>query len=87
VAAAMDAVKGCDPMLHAYAMGLASIGCRRAELLAIRVADVHLRTRFVTIRGAIADGGPGIGIYYKPTKKRDGVTCQFSTRWPRSSTT
>jgi integrase len=71
VKTALESIKKSDPALHAYAMGLASIGCRRGELLALRVMDVHLRGRFVTIRGAVADGGPGAGIYYKPTKKSD----------------
>jgi integrase len=68
---ALEAAKKSDPMLHAYVLGLASIGCRRGELLALQVQDLDLEDRVVTIRAAISDGGPGFGIYYKPTKRAD----------------
>lgn len=71
VKATLETVKAFDPELHAYGMALASMGCRRGELLGMRVEDVNTRDRYVTIRGAIADGGPGVGIYYKPTKTSD----------------
>lgn len=58
-------------MMHAYVLGLAAIGCRRSELLALRPEDVDFDVPMVTIRGAIGDGGPGVGIYYKNTKRSD----------------
>src|SRR5205085_9756043 len=48
-----------------------TIGCRRGELLALRWRDVDLSRGVVTIRAALADGGPGTGIYYKSTKRND----------------
>jgi integrase len=64
-------VKEQDFMLYAYALGLASIGCRRGELLAAQLQDLDLGRRVLTIRAALADGGPGTGVYYKSTKRSD----------------
>jgi integrase len=50
---------------------MATIGCRRSELLAITVGDLDLDNGFVTIRASIADGGPGRGTYRKTTKRDD----------------
>jgi integrase len=71
VQAALQAAKANDFMLYAYVMGLATIGCRRSELLALRVTDIDLDGKVVVIRAALADGGPGTGIYYKTTKRND----------------
>jgi integrase len=68
---ALNAAKTNDFMLYAYVMGLATIGCRRSELLALRVADIDLHAKVVVIRAALADGGPGTGVYYKTTKRND----------------
>jgi integrase len=57
--------------MYAYVMGLATLGCRRGELLAICVEDVDLGEGVVTIRASLADGGPGVGIYRKATKRDD----------------
>jgi integrase len=71
VRAALAAVRERDFLLYAYVLGLATIGCRRGELLAIKVEDLDLRRGVVSIRAALADGGPGTGIYYKATKRND----------------
>lgn len=68
---ALDFAQEHDFAMYAYVMGLATLGCRRAELLAIYVEDVNLEERFVTIRASLADGGPGVGIYRKATKRDD----------------
>ncbi len=71
VRVALESVRERDFQLYAYVLGLATIGCRRSELLAIKHEDLDLRRRVLTIRAALADGGPGVGIYYKPTKRND----------------
>ncbi len=71
VAAVLATARAADLATYAFVLGAASIGCRRSELLALRVRDVDLDRRVVSIRGAIADGGPGTGVYYKATKRDD----------------
>ena len=41
--------------MYAYVMGLATIGCRRSELLAITMEDVDLEKGLVTIRASLAE--------------------------------
>ena len=71
VRAALATVTERDFAMYAFVLGLATIGCRRSELLAIKVEDVDLNRRVLTIRAALADGGPGTGVYYKSTKRND----------------
>jgi integrase len=68
---ALRIAKSEDFVLYAYVIGMATIGCRRSELLAITVADLDLDQGVVTIRASIADGGPGRGTYRKTTKRDD----------------
>jgi integrase len=68
---ALDTAQRADPTLYAYVLGLATIGCRRSELLALRLTDIDLTDRVIAIRSALADGGPGVGVYVKPTKRSD----------------
>jgi integrase len=68
---ALRLAKSQDFVLYAYVIGMATIGCRRSELLAITVADLDLDQGVVTIRASIADGGPGRGTYRKTTKRDD----------------
>ena len=68
---ALDFAQQHDFDMYAYVMGLATLGCRRSELLALKIEDVNLEQRFVTIRASLADGGPGMGIYRKATKRDD----------------
>ena len=53
------------------AVVLASTGARKGELLAIRWADVDLDRAEVHISAAISDGGRGVGVVRKPTKRSD----------------
>ena len=69
---ALRAAEAKDYTLYAYVLGMATIGCRRSELLAVRVADVDVAKGVLIIRSSLADGGPGVGIYRKATKRDDG---------------
>jgi integrase len=68
---ALATARDTDPLMYAFVLGAASMGCRRSELLALRLNDLDIDRRIVTIRGSIADGGPGVGFYYKATKRDD----------------
>jgi integrase len=68
---ALQAAESRDFSMYAYVLGMATIGGRRSELLAVRVADVDLANEVLTIRSSLADGGPGVGIYRKTTKRDD----------------
>ena len=68
---ALDVARNHDFATYEYVMGLATLGCRRSEMLAITVEDVDLGEGVVTIRASLADGGPGVGIYRKSTKRDD----------------
>lgn len=68
---ALRLARESDFTLYAYVVGMATIGCRRSELLAITVADVDLERAVLTIRASIADGGPGTKTYRKGTKRDD----------------
>jgi integrase len=50
---------------------LASTGVRKGELLAIRWRDVDFGAGEVHVAASISDGGPGVGIVHKPTKRSD----------------
>ncbi len=71
VSDALERARANDYQLFAMLIGLASIGCRRSELLAVRLQHLDLDAGVLTICAALADGGPGVGIYYKTTKRND----------------
>jgi integrase len=50
---------------------LAGTGMRKAELLALRWADVDFKLDEIHVASAITDAGPGRGVVRKPTKKSD----------------
>lgn len=50
---------------------LALTGVRRGELLALRWRDVDERLGQITVAFALCDGGPGVGIICKETKRAD----------------
>jgi integrase len=60
-----------DPELGDAAVVLASTGMRKGELLALCWADVNLAKAEVYVAAAISDGGPGVGVVRKPTKRSD----------------
>lgn len=50
---------------------LASTGMRVGELLALRWNEVDLERGEIHVAFSVTDGGPGIGILCKPTKRSD----------------
>jgi integrase len=57
-----------DGDLVAFLVLSATLGARRGEIVALRWSDVDLDGGSISIRRALTDGGPGIGIVTKPTK-------------------
>jgi integrase len=60
-----------DPSMADFAVVLASTGMRTGELLGLQWADVDLGVGEVHIAAAITDGGPGVGVVRKATKRSD----------------
>jgi integrase len=60
-----------DPEMGDAATVLASTGMRKGELLALRWSDVFLDAHEINVSAAITDGGKGVGIMRKPTKRSD----------------
>lgn len=60
-----------DPEIKDAATILASTGMRRGEFIALRWSDLDLDEAEVHVAAAISDGGPGIGLVYKTTKRSD----------------
>ncbi len=61
-------VDACDGPMRVYAVLAAHLGARRGELCALQWADIDLDAGEITIRRALTEGGPGVGIVAKPTK-------------------
>jgi integrase len=68
---ALRVAKERDFTTYACVIGIATMGCRRSELLALTVGDLDLKNGVVTIRSSLADGGAGVGVYVKATKRDD----------------
>ncbi len=68
---ALRVAKERDFTTYACVIGIATMGCRRSELLALTVRDLDLNNGVATIRSSLADGGAGVGIYVKATKRDD----------------
>jgi len=71
VRAVLDEVRRRDPEIGDAGTILASTGMRRGEFLALRWSDVDLEGSELHVGAAISDGGPGIGLVYKATKRSD----------------
>lgn len=67
----LGASAGRDAEVTDAAIVLASSGVRKGELLAIRWEDIDLDAREVHIGAAISDGGPGVGVVCRATKRSD----------------
>ena len=71
VRALIDTARARDPEMADLAIVLASTGMRTGELLGLQWRDVDLSAAEVHIAAAITDGGPGVGIVRKATKRSD----------------
>jgi integrase len=60
-----------DPQMADLATVLASTGMRTGEVLGLQWGDVSIRDGELHVAAAISDGGPGVGIVRKPTKRSD----------------
>ena len=71
VRSALDVAGERDPEMADMAILLASTGMRKGELLGLQWADIDLETQEIHVAAAITDGGPGVGVVRKPTKRSD----------------
>ena len=71
VRAVLKAVAATDPEVGAAALVLASTGMRRGEVMALRWCDLDEKAHEVHVAAAVSDGGPGIGLVRKATKRSD----------------
>ena len=67
----LAAVAVADPELGDAATILASTGMRRGELLGLQWNEIDLRADEIHVGFAITDGGPGVGLIRKATKRSD----------------
>ncbi|MDQ3641807.1 MAG: tyrosine-type recombinase/integrase [Actinomycetota bacterium] len=71
VRALVAVVQRRDPEIGDAGLVLASTGMRRGEFLAIRWCDLKLDQAELHVAAAITDGGPGVGVVRKSTKRSD----------------
>jgi integrase len=71
VRALLDRARAADPELADAVTVLASTGMRKAELLGLQWWAVDLERREVHLAFAISDGGPGVKVVRKETKRSD----------------
>ena len=71
VRAVLADVQRRDPEIGDAGTILASTGMRRGEFLALRWSDVNLDQSELHVAAAISDGGPGLGLVHKATKRSD----------------
>jgi len=71
VRALLQSVAVRDRQMADLATVLASTGMRTGEVLGLQWGDVELTAREVHVAAAITDGGPGVGVVRKPTKRSD----------------
>lgn len=64
-------VKKADPEIGLAGVVFASTGMRRGELLGLQWSDVDLEAQEIHVAHAVSDGGPGVGIVRKTTKRSD----------------
>jgi integrase len=69
--AAIAGARGRDEEIAEAVALLASTGMRKGELLALRWSDVDLVRRELHVAASVVDGGPGVGLVRKTTKRAD----------------
>lgn len=67
----LQAVAKGDAEMGDIATLLASTGMRVGEVLALQWADVDLSAGEIHVAASVTDGGPGVGVRRKPTKRSD----------------
>ena len=72
-------VAACDDQMRVYAVLPANLGARRGELCALQWDDIDLEHGEITIRRALTEGGPGVGIVAKATKTNRDRTVALDT--------
>jgi integrase len=71
VRAVLETARDRDPEIADFAVVLASTGMRTGELLGLQWTDVDLGAAELHVAAAVTDGGPGVGLVRKPTKRSD----------------
>jgi integrase len=69
--ALIDVVRARDEEIADAVVVLAATGMRKGELLALRWTDVDLGSEEVHVAASVSDGGRGVGIIRKETKRSD----------------
>ncbi len=71
VASLIEAAREADAEMADAVVVVAATGMRMGELLGLQWSDVDLDEGVVHIAWAATDGGPGVGVLRKPTKRSD----------------
>jgi integrase len=71
VRAVLETAQARDPEVADFVVLLASTGMRTGELLGLQWEDVDFEAAEIHVAAAVTDGGPGVGIVRKPTKRSD----------------
>ena len=71
VAALIRQLDSADAELADAARIAAATGMRMGELLGLQWSDVDLDRGVIHVAWAVTDGGPGVGVLRKPTKRSD----------------
>jgi integrase len=71
VAALIARLSASDPEIADAALIVAATGMRMGELLGLQWSDVDLEAGAVHVAWAVTDGGRGVGVRRKPTKRSD----------------
>lgn len=69
--ALLEVVRAKDQEMGRALLLLASTGMRKGELLALQFRDVNWGDASVHVAYSITDGGPGVGVLRKETKRAD----------------
>ena len=71
VAGLIGRLASVDPEMADAARIAAATGMRMGELLGLQWSDVDLSRALIHVAWAVTDGGPGVGVVRKPTKRSD----------------
>lgn len=71
VGALIAHVAAADPEMADAVLIAAATGVRMGELLGLQWSDVDLDREVIHVACAVTDGGPGVGVLRKPTKRSD----------------